>query len=150
MRTYKDGIDAERREKLILGVAVGVTATYEYFGPERRRIAAELGEFGKTIVLSNRMFSGQAPWRVGEIEKPPACMQKPRSKNWPNGRCARGKPELATGNGDCSRKPKAFRSEMAARWILEAIDCEVCQAVRNYTRGRANNASRRWPRRSDC
>src|SRR6202011_6371669 len=22
--------------------------------------------------------------------------------------------------------PKAFRSEMAARWILEAIDCEVC------------------------
>ena len=43
MRPYKDGIDAERREKLILGVAVGVTAIYEYFGPERRRIAAELG-----------------------------------------------------------------------------------------------------------
>jgi hypothetical protein len=40
-------------------------------------------------------------------------------------------PELATGNGDCSRKSKAFRSEMAARWILEAIVCEVCQAVRN-------------------
>src|ERR1700680_4222042 len=76
------------------------------------------------------MFSGQAPLEGGEIEKPTACMQKPRSKNWPNGRCALGKPELATGNGDCSRKPKAFRSEMAARWILEAIDCEVCQAVR--------------------
>jgi uncharacterized protein len=43
MRPYKDGIDAERREKLILGVAAGVTAIYEYFGPERRRIAAELG-----------------------------------------------------------------------------------------------------------
>jgi hypothetical protein len=42
-----------------------------------------------------------------------------------------GQPELATGNGDCSRKSKAFRSEMAARWILEAIVCEVCQAVRN-------------------
>jgi uncharacterized protein len=43
MRPYKDGIDAERREKLILGAAAGVTAIYEYFGPERRRIAAELG-----------------------------------------------------------------------------------------------------------
>ena len=41
MRPYKDGIDAERREKLILGAAAGVTAIYEYFGPERRRIAAE-------------------------------------------------------------------------------------------------------------
>jgi uncharacterized protein len=43
MRPYKDGIDAERREKLILGAAAGVTAIYEYFGPERRRIAAEFG-----------------------------------------------------------------------------------------------------------
>ncbi len=41
MRPYKDGIDAERREKLILGVAAGVTTIYEYFGPERR--TAELG-----------------------------------------------------------------------------------------------------------
>ena len=43
MRPYKDGIDAERGEKLILGAAAGVTAIYEYFEPERRRIAAELG-----------------------------------------------------------------------------------------------------------
>jgi uncharacterized protein len=43
MRPYKDGIDAERREKLILGAAAGVTAIYEYFGPARRRIAAESG-----------------------------------------------------------------------------------------------------------
>ena len=43
MRPYKDGIDAERREKLILGAAAGVTTIYEYFGPELRRIAAELG-----------------------------------------------------------------------------------------------------------
>jgi uncharacterized protein len=41
MRPYNDGIDAERREKLILGAAAGVTEIYEYFGPERRRIAAE-------------------------------------------------------------------------------------------------------------
>jgi hypothetical protein len=46
-----------------------------------------------------------------------------------------GQPELATGNGDCSRKSKAFRSEMAARWILEAIVCEVCQPVRNLPVG---------------
>lgn len=43
MRPYKDNIDAERREKLIIGVAAGVTAIYRYFAPERRRIAAELG-----------------------------------------------------------------------------------------------------------
>jgi hypothetical protein len=57
---------------------------------------AKESEFGKTIVLSNPDIF--RPGRVGEIEKPPACLQKPRSKNWPNGRCARGKPELATGN----------------------------------------------------
>jgi uncharacterized protein len=39
MRPYKDGIDAERREQLIFGTAAAVTAIYEYFGPERRRIA---------------------------------------------------------------------------------------------------------------
>jgi uncharacterized protein len=41
MRPYKDVIDAERREQLITGVAAGVAAIYEYFGPERRRRAAE-------------------------------------------------------------------------------------------------------------
>jgi uncharacterized protein len=46
MRPYKDGINTERREKLILGAAAGVKAIYEYFGPERRRIAAELGRAG--------------------------------------------------------------------------------------------------------
>src|SRR5271166_1911131 len=86
----------------------------------------------------------------GEIEKPPACLQKPRSKNWPNGRCARGKPELARAMATAIENRKAFRSELAARWILAAIDCEVCQAVKNYIRGRASNASRRWPPRSDC
>src|SRR5271165_154552 len=95
-------------------------------------------------------FQARPRWRVGEIEKPPACMQKPRSKNWPNGRCARGKPELARAMAPAIENRKAFRSELAARWILAAIDCEVCQAVRNYIRGRASNASRRWPRRSDC
>src|SRR5208282_4455656 len=83
-------------------------------------------------------FQARPRWRVGEIEKPPACMQKPRSKNWPNGRCARGKPELARAMAPAIENRKAFRSELAARWILAAIDCEVCQAVRNYIRGRAS------------
>jgi hypothetical protein len=54
MRLYKDGIDAERREKLILGAAAGVTAIYEYFGPERRRIAAEF-DGGRS----------QGEWKIG-------------------------------------------------------------------------------------
>ena len=66
MRTYKDGIDAERREKLILGVAVGVTATYEYFGPERRRIAAELGE--RKRVRKNDRFVEPDVFRPGTLE----------------------------------------------------------------------------------
>jgi hypothetical protein len=50
MRPYKDGIDAEHREKLILGVAAGVTAIYEYFGPERRSLGASVT--GKITVKS--------------------------------------------------------------------------------------------------
>jgi hypothetical protein len=64
--------------------------------------------------------------RVGRLKRPPACMRKPRSKNWPNGRCAQTNRKLP-GSGDCSRKSKAFRSELAARWTLAAIACEVCQ-----------------------
>jgi uncharacterized protein len=40
MRPYKDEISAERREKLILGVAAGLTAIYRYFAPMRRITAA--------------------------------------------------------------------------------------------------------------
>jgi hypothetical protein len=39
MRHYKIGV--ERREKLIVGVAAGVTAIYPYFAPERRRISTD-------------------------------------------------------------------------------------------------------------
>ena len=38
MRPLKGNIDVERREKLILGIATGVTAIYRYFAPQRRRI----------------------------------------------------------------------------------------------------------------
>jgi SEC-C motif len=42
MRPYKDTIDVELREKLILGIAGAVTAIYRYFAPHRRSTAAEL------------------------------------------------------------------------------------------------------------
>jgi uncharacterized protein len=40
MRPLKGNIDVERREKLILDIATGVTAIYRYFAPQRRRIEA--------------------------------------------------------------------------------------------------------------
>jgi uncharacterized protein len=41
MRPYKDVINAERREQLIIGTAAGVAAMYEHFAPERRKRAVE-------------------------------------------------------------------------------------------------------------
>jgi uncharacterized protein len=43
MRPYKDNIDAELRDKLILGISGAVTAIYRYFAPLRRRMAAGRG-----------------------------------------------------------------------------------------------------------
>jgi uncharacterized protein len=40
MRPLKGNIDVERREKLILLIATGVTAIYRYFAPQRRRMEA--------------------------------------------------------------------------------------------------------------
>jgi uncharacterized protein len=39
MRPYKENIDAELREKLILDIAGAVAAIYGYFAPQRRRKA---------------------------------------------------------------------------------------------------------------
>jgi uncharacterized protein len=46
MRPYQGNIDVERREKLILGIAAGVTAIYRYFAPQRRRMAEGLAAQG--------------------------------------------------------------------------------------------------------
>jgi uncharacterized protein len=43
MRPYKDNIDVELREKLILGIAGAVTAIYRYFAPQRRRTIIAVG-----------------------------------------------------------------------------------------------------------
>jgi len=42
MRPYKEPIDAERREKLISGAAVGVMAIYKYFATQRKLEAQKL------------------------------------------------------------------------------------------------------------
>jgi len=76
MRPYKDGIDAERREKLILGVAAGVTAIYEYFGPERRRIAAELGGGRTSYRQAERKIGRNDPCPCGSGKKYKHCCGK--------------------------------------------------------------------------
>ena len=40
MRPYKDAIDVQLRELLIAGIAAGVSASYRYFAPHRRRMTA--------------------------------------------------------------------------------------------------------------
>jgi uncharacterized protein len=61
MRPYKDGIDAERREKLILGAAAGVTAIYEYLGRSarsRKSQAEANAEFDRALRLPDVMLAG--------------------------------------------------------------------------------------------
>jgi uncharacterized protein len=44
MRPYRGPIDAQQREKLIVGVAAGVTSIYRYFAPHRRAAVREARE----------------------------------------------------------------------------------------------------------
>jgi uncharacterized protein len=76
MRPYKDEISAERREKLILGVAAGVTAIYEYFGPERRRIAAELSGGRTSYRQAERKIGRNDPCGCGSGKKYKHCCGK--------------------------------------------------------------------------
>jgi uncharacterized protein len=47
-------IDVERRAKLILGIAAGVTAIYRYFAPQRRRMEAMLAAEGTAYRQAER------------------------------------------------------------------------------------------------
>ena len=60
MRPLKGNIDVELREKLILGIATGVTAIYRYFAPQRRRMEARFAVEGifHTIRLPRRCKRG--------------------------------------------------------------------------------------------
>jgi uncharacterized protein len=81
MRPDEDGIDAERREKLILGVAAGVTATYEYFGPERRRIAAERGGGRTSYRQAERKIGRNDPYGCASGKKYKHCCPSQRVIN---------------------------------------------------------------------
>ena len=76
MRPYQDNIDAELREKLILGVAAGVTAIYRYFAPERRKIAAELGAGRTPNRQPERKIGRNDPCRCGSGKKYKHCCGK--------------------------------------------------------------------------
>jgi hypothetical protein len=54
MRPLKCNIDVERREKLILGIATGVTAIYRYFAPQRRRMQARFAAEGTAYRQAER------------------------------------------------------------------------------------------------
>lgn len=54
MRPLKGNIDVERREKLILGIATGVTAIYRYFAPQSRRMEARFTAEGTAYRQAER------------------------------------------------------------------------------------------------
>ncbi len=55
MRPCKDHIDAELRDKLILGISGAVPGIYRYFAPLRRRMAAGRGEKERHIAKEQKI-----------------------------------------------------------------------------------------------
>jgi uncharacterized protein len=76
MRPYKDNVDAELREKLILGIAGAVTAIYRYFAPQRRRMAAGLGAEGTANRQAKLKIGRNDPCRCGSGKKYKHCCGK--------------------------------------------------------------------------
>ena len=76
MRPYKGNIAVERREKLILGIAVGVTAIYRYFGPQRRRMEARLAAEGTANRQAERKIGRNDPCPCGSGKKYKHCCGK--------------------------------------------------------------------------
>jgi uncharacterized protein len=73
MRPYKDNIDAELRDKLILGISGAVTALYRYFAPLRRRMAAGHGTEGSAYRQTEQKIGRNAPCRCGSGKKYKHC-----------------------------------------------------------------------------
>ena len=73
MRPYKDNIDSELREKLILGVAGAVTAIYRYFAPQRRMMAASLGAKRTAYRRAERKIRRNDPCPCGSGKKYKHC-----------------------------------------------------------------------------
>jgi uncharacterized protein len=75
-RPYKDPIDAERREKLLVGIAAGVTAIYRYFAPHRRRRAAGLAAEGTADHRAERKVGRNDSCPCGSGKKYKHCCGK--------------------------------------------------------------------------
>jgi len=72
MRPYKDKIDVELREKLILGIAGAVTVIYRYFAPHRQRMAAE----ARAYLRPERQIGRNDPCPCGSGKKYKHCCGK--------------------------------------------------------------------------
>jgi len=73
MLPYKDNIDAELRDKLILGISGAVTALYRYFAPLRRRMAAGHGTEGSTYRQTEQKIRLNDPCHCGSGKKYKHC-----------------------------------------------------------------------------
>lgn len=73
MRPYKDNIDVELREKLILGIAGAVTAIYRYSAPQRRMTAAGFGAERTAYRQAERKIGRNDPCPCGSGKKYKHC-----------------------------------------------------------------------------
>jgi uncharacterized protein len=76
MRPYKDNIDAELRERLILGISGAVTAIYRYFAPKRQRMAAGLDSERTAYRQGERKIGRNDPCPCGSGKKYKHCCGK--------------------------------------------------------------------------
>jgi uncharacterized protein len=75
MRPYEEPIDTQRREQLIVGLAAGVTAIYQYFGPHRR-MAALLARDSTTFRRVTPKIGRNDPCPCGSGKKYKQCCGK--------------------------------------------------------------------------
>jgi uncharacterized protein len=76
MRPYKDHINPELRDKLILGFSAAVPAIYRYFAPLRRRMAAGRGAEGTAYRQAEQKIGRNDPCRCGSGKKYKHCCGK--------------------------------------------------------------------------
>ena len=76
MRPYKDNIDAELRDKLILGISGAATAIYRYFAPPRRMMAAGPGAERTPYRQAERKIGRNDPCPCGSGKKFKACCMR--------------------------------------------------------------------------
>jgi uncharacterized protein len=76
MRPYKDHINPELRDKLILGISGAVPAIYRYFAPLRQRMAAGRGAERTAFRPAKQKIGRNDPCRCGSGKKYKHCCGK--------------------------------------------------------------------------